>query len=166
MRAKILVIVLLMSLSAVLVAQTNENVRKNANRGPQKEMRMNGGQGGPMKGLNLTDTQKEAFKKSMLEIQKQLQPLRNELGEAEAHQKTLVTAEKPDMAAINKNIEKIGVVRIEMAKIEVKHRLDMRAQLTDEQRLKFDLMKGKMRQDKGAKGMRHNMQMQREHAMN
>jgi len=159
MRAKILVIVLLMSLSAVLVAQTNESGRKNANRAPQKEMRMNGGQGGPMRGLNLTDAQKEAFRKSMLDIQKQLQPLRNELGEAEAHQKTLVTAEKPDMAAINKNIEKIGAFRIEMAKIEVKHRLDMRAQLSDEQRLKFDLMKGKMRRDRGAKGMRRNMQM-------
>ena len=159
MRAKILVIVLLMSLSAILVAQTNESGRKNANRAPQNEMRMKGGQGGPMSGLNLTDAQKEAFKKSMLDIQKQLQPLRNELGEAEAHQKTLVTAEKPDMAAINKNIEKIGAFRIEMAKIEVKHRLDMRAQLSDEQRLKFDLMKGKMRRDRGAKGMRRNMQM-------
>jgi len=166
MRAKILVVVLLMSLSAVLVAQTNENGRKNPNRVPQNEMRRNGGQAGPMSGLNLTDAQKEAFKQSMMAMHKQMQPLRNELGEAEAHQKTLVTAEKPDFAAINKNIEKIGAIRIEMAKMEVKHRLEMRAQLTDEQRLKFDMMKGKMRQGKGAKGMRHNMQMQRLHAMN
>jgi Spy/CpxP family protein refolding chaperone len=159
MRAKILSIVLLMCLSAALVAQTTENSRKNANRGPQKEMRMDNEQRGPGSGLNLTDPQKEAFKQNMMAMHKQVLPLRGELGEVEAHQKTLVTAEKPDLAAINKNIEKIGAIRVEMAKIEVKHRLDMRAQLTDEQRLKFDLMKGKMRQDKGAKGMRHNMRM-------
>jgi len=166
MRAKILVVVLLMSLSTVLVAQTKERAPKNANRGPQNEMRRNGGQAGPMSGLNLTDAQKEAFKQSMMAMHKQMQPLRNELGEAEAHQKTLVTAEKPDFAAINKNIEKIGAIRIEMAKMEVKHRLELRAQLTDEQRMKFDMMKGKMMHEKGARGMKHNMQMQRLHAMN
>lgn len=166
MRAKILVVVLLMSLSTVLVAQTNDKGRKNPNRGPQKQMRMNGGQPGPMSGLNLTDAQKEAFKQSMMAMHKQMQPLRNELGEAEAHQRTLVTAEKPNFAAIDKNIEKIGAIRIEMAKLEVKHRLELRAQLTDDQRLKFDMMKGKMRQGKWANGMRHKMQMQRLHAMN
>ena len=82
----------------------------------------------------------------MMATQKQLQPLRNALGEAEAHQKTLVTAEKPDFGAINKNIEKIGGIRVEMAKIQTKNRLDLRAQLTDEQKLKFDLFKHGMRQ--------------------
>ena len=71
--------------------------------------------------------------------------------------KTLTTAEKPDFAAINKNIDKIGAVRIEMVKIQTKHRLEMRAQLTDEQKLKFDLFKGKMKQGKRPGGMRHQM---------
>jgi Spy/CpxP family protein refolding chaperone len=164
MKAKILGIVLLMSLSTILVAQTKDNGSKKEFRGPEKEMRMN--DRGPARGLNLTDAQKEAFKANMLAMQKQIQPLKGELGEAEAHQKTLVTAEKPDIAAINKNIEKIGAIRVEMAKIKVKNHLDLRAQLTDEQRLKFDLMKGKMGHEKGEKGMRHNMQMQHEHAMN
>lgn len=159
MKAKILSLVLLMSLTSVLVAQTTANGPKKDFKGHQKEMRMNNGDRGPAKGLNLTDAQKDAFKVSMLAMQKQILPLKGELGEAEAHQKTLVTAEKPDLSAINKNIEKIGSLKVEMAKIKVKNHLDMRAQLTEEQRLKFDLMKGKMGHDKGGKGMRHNMRM-------
>ena len=47
----------------------------------------------------MVDPQKDLFKKSMTAVQKQIQPLKCELGEAEAeaHQKTLMTAEKPDM---------------------------------------------------------------------
>jgi Spy/CpxP family protein refolding chaperone len=96
----------------------------------------------------------------MLATQKQIQPIRNELGEANARQKTLTTAEKPDLNAINKNIEKIGALKVEMAKIQAKHRLEMRAQLTDEQRLKFDAHKGMRMQDRGQKGMKHRMRMQ------
>jgi Spy/CpxP family protein refolding chaperone len=155
MKAKILMVVMLMSLSAVLMAQTTGVAPKRMGmperRPAMKEMR------GPANGLNLTNEQKEAFKQNMLALQKQLQPLRNELREAMAHQKTLTTAEKPDLGAINKNIEKIGAMRIEIAKIQTKHRLEMRAQLTDEQRLKFDLFKGKMKQGKRQNGMRHGM---------
>ncbi len=153
MKTKIFMVVVLMSLSTLLIAQTAEPVAKKF-RGmerPAMAMRMKAMHGGNQ-GLNLTDAQKEAFKANVLATQKQLQPLRNALGEANAHQKTLVTAEKPDFGAINKNIEKIGGIRVEMAKIEAKNRLDMRAQLTDEQKLKFDLFKHGMRQGKGPKG--------------
>lgn len=148
MKAKILMLVVLMSMSAVLVAQPAGRGSKKPFIERDKVLLMNEGQRGPGEGLNLTDEQKEAFKKSMLEVQKQLQPIRNELGEAEARQKTLTTAEKPDLGAINKNIEKIGALKIEMAKIQAKHHLEMRAQLTDEQRLKFDMFKHQMRDGK------------------
>lgn len=165
MKAKILGLILVMGLSTVLVAQTNENGPAKANRGQKKEMRMNSEQRGPGNGMNLTDAQKDAFKQSMMAMHKQLQPLHNALGEAEAHQKTLVMAEKPDLGAINKNIEKIGDIKVEIAKIQTKHHLDMRAQLTDEQRLMFDMHKGMNRMDRGAKGIGH-MQMQRGPGMN
>ena len=151
MRTKIFMVVMLMSLSTILIAQTAET-GKGKFRGMQHPgMQMNQMHKG-LQGLNLTDAQKEAFKANVLATQKQLQPLRNALGEAEAHQKTLVTAEKPDFGAINKNIEKIGEIRIEMAKIQTKNRLEMRAQLTDEQKLKFDLFKEGMKHGKGPKG--------------
>jgi Spy/CpxP family protein refolding chaperone len=166
MRAKILMLVMLMSFSAVLMAQTTEVVPKkegktqrgagmNEMRGPRaNEMRaahMNKMKGAA-NGLNLTKEQKEAFKKSMMATHKQLQPLRNELGEAEAHQRTLTMAEKPEIGAINKNIEKIGAIKIEMAKIQAKSRLEMRAQLTDEQRLKAELFRAKMKPGQGEMG--------------
>ena len=152
MKAKLFMVVMLMSLSAVLVAQV-DNLPGKFQKRPGRDVQMHELKGA-IRGLNLTDAQKESFKASTIAIQKQLQPLRNELGEAEAHQKTLETAEKPDFNAINKNIEKIGGLRIEMAKIQTKHRLEMRAQLTDEQKLKFDLFKENMKHGKGPKRMK------------
>lgn len=159
MKTKVLMFVVLMSMSAVLVAQPADKSGMKPVR-QDHSLLMNEGKRGPANGLNLTDAQKESFKKGMMDVQKKLQPLRNELGEAKAHQKTLMTAEKPDLAAINKNIEKMGALKAEMEKIQVKNRLDMRAQLTDEQRLKFDLGKGNKMKKRGPKGMRGGMRMQ------
>jgi len=152
MKTKILMLAVLLGLTTVVIAQPKENVSEKSFRGPRHEMRMDGERRGPAEELNLTDPQKEAFKQSRLAMQKQLQPIQNELGEAEAHQKTLMSAEKPDLGAINKNIEKIGSLKVEMAKIRTKNHLDMRAQLTEEQRLKFDAFKGHMRGGEGGKG--------------
>lgn len=154
MKTKILMIAVLLGLTTAVMAQRG-NGQERSFRGERSEIRMDDPKGGLENGLNLTDAQKELFKQSKLDVQKQIQPLRNELGEAEAHQKTLMTAEKPGLAAINKNIEKIGALKVEMAKIHAKHRLDMRAQLTEEQRLKFDMHKGKMMHGRGSEGMRH-----------
>ena len=145
MRTKVLMLVVMMSLTAALIAQPSGNDSTRSFRPHQREMRMNDNHRGPGNGLNLTDAQKEAFKKSRLDLEKQLQPLRNELGEVKAHQKTLMTAEKPDLNDINKNIEKMGDLKVDRAKIMAKHRLDMRAQLTEEQRLKFDSHRERMR---------------------
>ena len=69
-----------------------------------------------------------------------------------------MTAEKPDLKDINKNIEKIGEIKVEMAKLQAKHRLEMRAQLNDEQRLKFDMFKHhQMKEGKGPKEMKMRM---------
>ena len=152
MKAKVLSMMLFVCLSVAVVAQTKETGSKKDFFLKQDQIQLNQGPMGPMQGLNLTDVQKEAFKKSMIAVQKQIQPLQGELGEAEAHQKTLMTAEKPDMSAIDKNIEKIASIRVQIAKIMAKHHMDIRAQLTDEQRLKFDHMKGKMGKDKGMRG--------------
>lgn len=159
MKTKILMLAVLLGVTTVVVAQPKVKEQGTSVQGPKHEMRMDDRKGGPENGLNLTDAQKEAFKQNRLAMQKQLQPIQNELGEAEAHQKTLMSAEKPDLTAINKNIEKIGGLRVEMAKIKTKNHLDMRAQLTEEQRLKFDTFKGKMKRDGGPEGMRHNMKM-------
>jgi len=155
MKAKILSLVLLMGLSVSLMAQSTEGGPTKEFRGHQKEAFKGNERVGLARGLNLTDAQKEAFKQTIMAMHKQIKPIRNELGEAMAHQKTLMGAENPDLAAINSNIDKIGALRIEIAKIQIKNRLDMRAQLTDEQRQKFDLFKDKMKHGQGQRGMQH-----------
>ena len=157
MKTKVLMIAVLLGFSTVLIAQPAENGPKKSFHGHEHEMQMEEGHDGFGKGLNLTDAQKDAFKQSMIAMQKEVKPLRNELGEAMAHQKTLVSADKPDMAAINKNIEKIGSLKVEMAKLRVKHRLDIRAQLTDEQRMKFDAFKANMKRGNGHQEMMQKM---------
>lgn len=157
MKAKILMLAVLFSFSVASYAQSSDKEQARPMRGQGNEMRMGDDHKGPGAGLKLTDAQKESFKKSMMAMHKQLLPLRNELGEAKAHQKTLESAEKPDFTAINKNLEKIGTIKVEMEKIQTKNRLDMRAQLTDEQRLAFDMHKAKMMQNKGSKGKKPGM---------
>lgn len=154
MKTRILALAVLMGLATSVMAQQNEKKDEKQNRGSNPEMRMHKQQGQP-DALNLTDAQKESFKQSRLALEKQLQPIRNELGEAEARQRTLTTTEKPDMDAVNKNIDKIGALKTQMAKLQVKHHLEMRSQLTDEQRLKFDMFRHQQRDGKGPKRMKH-----------
>lgn len=154
MKTKVLMLAVLMGLTTVLVAQQKENEKGKSRHASNPEIRMDR-QRGHEDGLDLTDAQKEVFKQSMLAMQKQLQPIRNELGEARARQKPLITADKPDMAAINKNIEKMGLLKTDMTKIQTKHHLEMRAQLTGGQCLKFDMFEHQKRDEKGPKGMKH-----------
>lgn len=154
MKTRILALAVLMGLATSVMAQQNVKKDVKQNRGNNPEMRMQKPHGQP-DALNLTDAQKESFKQSRLALEKQMQPIRNELGEAEARQRTLTTTEKPDMDAVNKNIDKIGALKTQMAKLQVKHHLEMRSQLTDEQRLKFDMFRHQQRDGKGPKRMKH-----------
>jgi Spy/CpxP family protein refolding chaperone len=166
MKTKVLMLAVLMSMSVVLVAQPVDKGSRMHFGSQQREMRVHNDQRGSENGLNLTDAQKEAFKLSLLAMQKQIQPLRNVLVEAKAHQKSLMNAEKPDLATISKNLEIIEGLRVEMEKIQAKTRLDLRAQLNDEQRLKFDNFKGRMMQERGLRGMRFEMGMHNGHSLN
>jgi periplasmic protein CpxP/Spy len=147
MKTKILSLALLMLLVLGINAQPNQRGMDPQN-GGKGQMFMNAPQR-IAKELNLTDEQKEAFKKIVLTMHQEIMPIRNEVGEAVAHQKTLTSADKPDFNAINKNIDKIGALKIEIAKIRTKGFLEMRAQLTDEQRLKLAAVKVKMKQAMG-----------------
>ena len=154
MKAKVLILAVLIGASSFLYAQPVEKGNKKSMNGAKGETRMERTER-PNNGLNLTDEQKESFKKGMIAMQKEMKPLRNEMGELIARQKTLVSADQPDIKAINKNLDKIGEVKTQMAKIQVKNQLDMRAQLTEEQQLKFDMFKAKMKPDQ--KGEKDNM---------
>jgi len=85
-----------------------------------------------------TEEQKNAIEEIRLATAKQMKPLRNHLRELNARQQTLTTAEKADLDAIYKNIEKISDVKTEMAKIRATQQQDIRGLMTVEQLLKFD----------------------------
>ena len=142
MKTKIFFLGLLMSLSSLLFAQPADNFQDR----PGKEehdcnMQITGRERGPHNFLDLSEEQRESFKQLRIAMHKEIQPVKNELDEALAHQKTLVTAEKPDMKAINQNLDKIGDLKTKISKIQTKNKLEMRALLNDEQKLKFDMMK-------------------------
>jgi hypothetical protein len=136
MKTRILVLAILMGFTTVLMAQPGQ---KND----------------PKKGAGVEWRNRANSDQSMLAMQKEIKPLRNELGEALAHQKTLVSADTPDLKAIDKNLDKIGDLKTEMAKIRAKYQLEMRAQLTPEQQMKFDLKKGRMNHPMGDRFRQH-----------
>lgn len=105
-----------------------------------------------------TEEQKEAIKKIHFNTAKKVKPLRNELLELTAHQKTLTTADNADLEAINKNIDKMSGIKADIAKIMAKQHQEIRSLLDEEQLLKFDALKGNfrngMRGDVRKQGMR------------
>ena len=133
-----IVIVVLVVFSTSAIAQRSEQQRPVRERGEaqlQRNRQMNPRlQRAPL----FTEEQQEAMKEIRLESAKEIKPLRNKLNELEARQKTLSTADKADMKAINNNIEEIGKVKTEIAKIQAKHKQDVRSLLTEEQLLSFD----------------------------
>ncbi len=90
----------------------------------------------------LTDDQKTQIEKLRTAHQKDMLALKNQVAENRAHYRTLMTADKPDMNAINKNIDEYTGLRAAMMKKQAAHQQDIRKLLTDEQRLAFDSRKG------------------------
>ena len=78
-----------------------------------------------------TEEQKESMKALRLEAEKSLKPLKNQLREMMARQRTLTTEDNADMKAINKNIDRIAETKAEMGKIRAAQQQKFRSLLTD-----------------------------------
>lgn len=129
----LIVVVLLLSIPAIAKRTERQGNRFNHREKTTKtEMRERTGND------FFTAEQKEAVKSIRLETAKEIKPLRNQLQELEANQKTITTATKADLNAIYKNIENMADIKTAMAKITAKQHQDIRAMLTEEQLLKFD----------------------------
>lgn len=87
---------------------------------------------------NLSEEQMNGIKASRLELMKKNQPIENEIGELQARLKTLQSAPKADMNAINKVIDQISDKKAQLAKNMAAHEQEVRKLLNDEQRLFFD----------------------------
>lgn len=136
-----LVLIAVFAISTTAMAQKEQGNKKS----PQKkEMMMKRQQQMKKRHENFfTAEQKEQMKALRLEIAQQVKPLKNELNELNAKSQTLTTADKADLNAINKNIDKMSGIKADMAKIMAAHHQEVRAMLTEEQLIKFDAMKSK-----------------------
>ena len=141
MKAKVFILAMAMGLTTIMTTQAKENGKKDFSCGSEQVAPERSHKDSASK-LILTDAQKEAFKQSMQAMQKELQPIRSELNEAKAFQKTMTIA--TGMVNIINNNIKIDELEGEMAQIQSKFRSEMRAQLTNDQRFKSDFMKQRM----------------------
>lgn len=87
---------------------------------------------------NMTEEQKTKVKDLRIAFYKLAQPLHNQMEELKAKEHTLTTSEKPDIKAINANIDEITKVQNQLMKAMASHRQDIRSLLTEEQKIRFD----------------------------
>jgi Spy/CpxP family protein refolding chaperone len=123
---------------AMMLTSTGNMFAQTPSKGEMKRTEFHRGQGQRGGIPNLTDEQKAKIKDLHLATYKETKPLRNQLGELKAKQRTLTTADKPDMNAINANIDEITKVANQLMKSRAAFRQKVRALLTDEQKMWFD----------------------------
>ncbi len=87
---------------------------------------------------DLTDVQKQKIEDLNLAHTKDMTSLKNQMNEKDAHLKTLQTADKADMTAINKTIDEISALKADMMKKCTANRQSIRDLLTDKQKVVFD----------------------------
>lgn len=93
----------------------------------------------------MTDELKAKIEKLHMTNMKEVMPLKNELKEKKAKMHSLMTSDKVDIAEINKVIDEMGAIEVN---IEKKHAFmvqEIRKILTEDQRLFFDLHCCKMK---------------------
>lgn len=131
-------------ISTVISAQPNKGKKQLKPDVQKKEMLKKRGEWTNTEFQNFfNEEQKEQMKKLRLETVKKVKPLKNELGELMARQKTLTTSDNVDLKVINKNIDEMSDLKADIAKIMAAQHQQVRSLLTEEQLVKFDSMKGK-----------------------
>ena len=100
--------------------------------------------------LDLSDEQQEQIDALRLEHYKTMKPLRDEMAEIRLEKQQLMTADDPDLNAINQVIDKQTDLNNKIQKLRAEHRVDMRSLLTDEQRMQLDQTRNRRGGPKGA----------------
>lgn len=101
---------------------------------------------------DLTDEQKEQIRTVMTDSRKEMLPLQNQVREKAAQLMTLRTAENADMNAINAMVDEISSLRANMMKTRLASEQEIRALLTDDQRIIFDSRRQMSKKDGHVKG--------------
>ena len=88
--------------------------------------------------MNLTEEQQEAFKNLRLEKLKTVNPLKNKLNELRAKKHSLMSAEKISNNEVNSITDEMSNIKEQIAKANIKQRVEMKKLLTEEQKMMFD----------------------------
>jgi Spy/CpxP family protein refolding chaperone len=122
--SKLVLIALVISLPLMAFAQ----------QGPRE------GRGMMMEQLDLTDDQQAQVQELRLDHQKEMITLQDEMHSLHNQMKLLLTEDKPSSSEMETLAGKIGTASRNIALAKANHRLDVRKLLTDEQKVKFDMM--------------------------
>jgi Spy/CpxP family protein refolding chaperone len=125
-----LALLFFLSNAGKVLAQPGDNQPRFRGHGEGREMGLNI--------PNLTEEQKAKIKELRITHFKEAQTFHNQLGELKAKELTLATVEKPDMKAIYANIDEITKVQNSLMRSKAAFQQQIRALLTDEQKLWFD----------------------------
>ena len=99
---------------------------------------------GPMYRIpDLTDAQKSKIEAIRTAHMKTATQLRNQLKEKRAHLQTLTASDNPDQKEIDATIDEITALQNKLMKNGTAMRMEIRNELTDEQKVYFDSMKSK-----------------------
>ena len=136
--------ILIMALAIVMIGGTSTFAQRGQGMGP------GGGQGYGYNvgvctgyGLDLTEDQQNQMNKIRVAHMKAVQPVRDQLLELNAHQRTLMNAEDADQKAINKNIDEITKLENKLMKVGSEFQLKVKSILTDEQKVMMQSRQGR-----------------------
>jgi len=90
--------------------------------------------------FKLTPDQKKQIADFKLAHDKEMVQINNLLGEKKAQLKTLLQTEKPDIKKINAKIDEITDLQNQKMKLDAQHKCNVRSILTDEQKVRMDMM--------------------------
>lgn len=88
---------------------------------------------------DITPDQQAKIESLRFQQRKESLMLANEIGERRAQLRTLEQVDKPNLKAINSKIDEISALQNKKMKMNADHRSKVRALLSDEQRVQFDL---------------------------
>ena len=111
----------------------------------------------PMRGWqnipDLTDKQKAEIEKRTIGHQKEMISMRSDLRLQQLDLRQLIRDEA-DIKKIEKKVEEIGVIRTELQKKRIRHRLDIKNLLTDEQKEYLESQRFMNKGNRSGRGMR------------
>ena len=144
MKSRKMKTILIMALAIAMIGGTSTFAQRG------QGMRFGGGQGYGYNagictgfGLNLTEDQQNQMNEMRVAHMKTVQPVRDQLLELRAHQRTLMNAENTDQKVINKNIDEITKLQNKLMKVGSEFQLKVKSILTDEQKVMMQSRQGR-----------------------